>query len=155
MSKDIAKKAWDLAEKEAQEKEIERVKAIIKAYLEKVSKQEAVVKKEQETLRLLKKDLDDLKEGRLDKIEERQKVDKKAQEISIIKIHKIVEEYVPKYPWRSPYEITWNTTMSPYQNQMYIALDTTNQINSMVVNGSTFNQFSGGTYDIDGRITYF
>lgn len=101
----IIKTAVELAEKELQEKEIERVKNIVKDYLKEISEKsgkKAVLDKE---ILLLKKDLDDFKAGRLDKIEERQKIEPLSPKIVIIT--RIEHEYVPARPWFSPFNIQY------------------------------------------------
>jgi hypothetical protein len=115
MSNEQIKKAFGDAEKELQQEEIDKIKSIVRSYLEEIQdKQDKKNRKQKEVdeideeIRLLKKDLDDLKAGRLDKMEERQKVDKRARDISIIIIKKVEKEYVPYKPWYSPYDITWN-----------------------------------------------
>jgi len=101
--KDIIKKGIAEAEKEAQEKEISKVKMIVKTYLEKIQEKKLVEDKAREERKMLEKDLDDLKGGRLDKIMERQANDPRAREIAIIGIKKIMESYQPMFPWRSPW----------------------------------------------------
>jgi len=53
--------------KEKQEAEIKKIKDIVQRYLEKIDTKKKEVKESQEELRALEKDLDDLKDGRLDK----------------------------------------------------------------------------------------
>lgn len=183
MSNENIKKAFALAEKEEQEKEINKIKGIVKAYLEKIAKKKKERDEVQEELKLLEKDLDDLKTGRLDKIEERQEKDEKAKNISIIIIKRIEKEYVPYYPWRSPWIVElkpnweWNGTQtwisgnsissgtitvtdpnkylcdSTYTNCGINAL--TSQIAAVdnnPITGTMFANFSGGSYNVDGKI---
>ena len=116
-SKEI-KKVVQQTEKElqekAKEKQIKKVKEIVKRTLEKI---DSVKKEKSEVdtrLKYLKMDLDDLKEGHLERIEERQSKDPEAKKYSVIIIIKetIVKE-IPIYdrfsPWYWPYSITWNT----------------------------------------------
>ncbi len=91
------------------EKEISKIKNVVKAHLQKIDFLDEQIRKLQEEKAVVKSDLEDLKAGRLDKIEERQKTDPTIKEKSIIIIERIVEKYIPDYPWRSPYDITWNT----------------------------------------------
>ena len=120
MTKDIIKKALGLAEKENQEKEVQRVKEIIQKHLneiDSVAKEQAKLTKRS---KILKADLADIKEGRLDRIEERQEKDADAKKHSVIVVKKIVREYRPLQPWYSPYYVdynpsymTWHTTTTP------------------------------------------
>jgi hypothetical protein len=170
MEKEIIKKAFESAEKEAQEKQVEFVKKIVQKYLEKIDSLSKKKEEVDEEIRLLKKDLDDLKAGRLDKIEERQKVDDKAREVALIIIHKIDREYVPLAPWRSPYEIVWNNSNVTYLTgpATFDAVSTgtpytttTGCMSSGVgdctytVTGITVSNFTSGAYRIGGKIINF
>src|ERR1035437_6385627 len=100
---DQIKNAVKLAEKELQEQEIDKIKHIVKDYLIEISEKEKekdiLVKK----ISLLKKDLDNFKQGRLDLIAERQKIEQFSPKIVIIE--KIVEKFLPMNPWYAPYHI--------------------------------------------------
>lgn len=179
--KEIIKKGIAEAEKEAQEKEIQKVKTIVKSYLQKIQDKRDIEDKAREERKMLEKDLDDLKSGRLDKILERQESDPKAKDISIIIIKKIEKEYIPMYPWRSPWIVEikpqpyqWvesYTTTSGYLNTnvgdavyttcgagggggCYAGLSGTSTPtgNSVSIVGTVFSNFSGGSYDINGNI---
>lgn len=109
MDPKIVKKAVESAEKELQEKEISKIKNIAKSYLEKIAektKERSVIDGE---IKDLKKDLDDLKSGRLDKIEERQSVNPEAKKHSLIIVTRIVEKYYPAQPWYSQYHVQYIT----------------------------------------------
>lgn len=132
MSNEQIKKAFGDAEKELQQEEIDKIKGIVRSYLEEIQeKQDKKNRKQKEVdeideeIRLLKKDLDDLKAGRLDKMEERQRIDKRAREISIIIIKKVEKEYIPYRPWYSPYEITWNNHYPQSDPNKYYCLNGT------------------------------
>ncbi len=107
MDKNIIKKGVESAQKELQEKEIEKIKFIVKSYLEKINektKERALIDEE---IKGLKKDLDDLKSGRLDKIEERQALDPGAKKRAIVIVHKNTEHYYPAKPWYSEYRVEY------------------------------------------------
>ena len=107
--KEIVADAIKEISKEKQEAEVKKIKDIVRTYLEKIqSKKEKEDEIRKERL-ALEKDLDDLKAGRLDKIEERQGKDPIHDKVKIIEIHRIEKEYIPYYPWRSPYIIQWYT----------------------------------------------
>lgn len=135
---EIIKKGIALAEKEAQEKQIQQIKNIVQNYLEKIDEKIRSKNKLDEEIRLLKKDLDDLKKGRIDLIKERQEKDSKAKEISPI-IIKIVEriEYSPFQPWKQPYDITWRNEPTLY-----------NSSDSVILSGQSFSTFTGGAYNL-------
>jgi hypothetical protein len=186
MSNENIKKAFGDAEKELQQEEIEKIKGVVRSYLEEIQEKQDKRKKKQaeideidEEIKLLKKDLDDLKAGRLDRMEERQRIDKKARDNSIIIIKKIEKEYVPYKPWYSPYEIIWSRPQQPLypdiNNRMYCSNSTYGDIpqvgysaanllsssfeetkelmdHAMTVTGSLMQNFVGGSYDINGKI---
>jgi hypothetical protein len=137
-------------EKEEQQKEVDKIKNIVRKYLEKIAdkkKQEDEVRKERLAL---EKDLDDLKAGRLDKIEERQGKDPVHDKVKIIEIHKIVEHYYPAYPWRSPYVINWYepnyygqsiTTSSGYSSIGYLQANNTGSSLGMITSNTGSQNF--------------
>lgn len=117
MTDKILKTAIDLAEKEIQEKEIQRIKNIIKDYLKELqdkNSKKLVLDKE---IALLKKDIDDFKAGRLDKIADRQKIEPLAPKIIVIT--RIEKEYVPMTPWYSPFYIQY-PIVPHYQNTPWV-----------------------------------
>lgn len=109
MDEKTIKNAVVAAEKEIEEKNIERIKEIAKSYLEKINSKTKERNAIETEIKNLKKDLDDLKAGRLDKIEERQNVDPVAKKQSLIVVTKIVEKYFPAKPWYSQYTVNWST----------------------------------------------
>ena len=169
MTKDIIKKALGLAEKENQEKEVQRVKKIIQKHLEEIDS----IAKEQAKLtkrsKILKLDLDDIKQGRLDRIEERQEKDKEAKKYSVIVVKKVVKEYIPLQPWFSPYYIEYNPCHTTYYamngydssavttynavDLSYMSADSGSSIdliglNGFTVTGSNCSTFAKGSYDV-------
>lgn len=176
MSKDIIKKAFADAEKERQEQEVSKIKSIVKAHLEKIETKSKEHKKLGEEISLLKKDLDDMKAGRLDRIEERHEVDERAKEVRIIIVKKVEHEYIPMQPWRSPWTIEWATspyfypgsgTLTTYASPSVTLTNTgssltyltsgTAAVNTNAVycstTGNNVANFVSGTYDLsDGKI---
>jgi len=112
VAQSVVKQAFAEAEKEARDNQVAEVKAIVKKTLEKLETVRKDLKVLQEKERILKMDIDDLKEGRLDRIAERQEVDPEAKKVSVVVI--IKEKVVVKEvsPWYWPYHVTWQV---PYQ----------------------------------------
>lgn len=136
--------------KEKQEEEIRKIKNIVKVILEKIDdkkKKEDEIRKERISL---EKDLDDLKSGRLDRIEERQGKDPIHDKVTVIEIHKIIEEYIPYQPWRSPWAVEWKTQNTwgyvPATNQV----KTVDCISNSTITGTAFQNFASGCYTING-----
>jgi len=181
MTQELVKKAFADAEKERQEKEISKIKQIVQSYLEKIQNKAEQKDKLDEEIRLLKKDLDDLKAGRLDRIKERQDKDERAREVSIVIVKEIHEKLIPYYPWRSPWLVEWqyppqytytNGTMystssiidtaqtmgtgsGTYLTQMNsTAADLMKKAENMslTITGQTMSNFTGGAYDVKGKI---
>ncbi len=161
MKKVVSETEKELRE-EAREKQITKVKEIVKRTLdaiEKVKEDKLTIDKR---LKYLKMDLDDLKEGRLDRIEERQEKDPKAKEnsvIIIIKEKEVIREREVPYPvypspWYWPYNITWNQPDWYYTNSTN-GLDTLSYTNGTSINCSVAKDYSTGTYQIDGKAINF
>lgn len=94
-------KGYELAEKELkQEKQEElknKIKGIVKETLEKIDSIDKQEKELAEKKKILKKDIDDLKAGRLDLIEERQKNSQIAKDTSMFTIALQNTNYPPIY----------------------------------------------------------
>lgn len=141
--KDIVSNAIQQLEKEKQEAEISKIKGIVKAYLEKILNKKEQIKIIQKELKELEMDLDDLKSGRLDKIEERQEKDPNHNINTLIIVKRIEKEYLPFQPWRSPWIVEWGNYL-PSGNTWVDCSSTTT--------GTAFQNFTGGTYTINGQI---
>jgi len=154
------KKMAELAEKELKEEERKKqfriIKKAIKGELEKLEEKKKKRKELDEEIKIHKQNIDNIREGRLDLIEERQRKDEKAKAVStiIIEKEKIVEkpypypvETWPIKPWYEPYRI-WCTTN-----------DCTDYVNTgsyMTVNCSVAKDASPGTYELNsGKVTSF
>lgn len=173
----IIKKAFADAEKEQQEVEVSRIKGIVKDYLVKIKDKNEKKDKLDKEIKILKKDLDDLKAGRLDKIEERQQADEEARNISIIIVERVREHYTPAYPWSCPYTIRYNTAPLNWSSTTGTQLGslggsfttttggyvtTTAGVSALSVNpattasftlvGTSAQNFVGGTYNVGGSI---
>jgi len=128
MEKKDVKRAYDDAQKEIEEqkrkeheKQVAEVKEIVKRTLLEIEKLKDEKGNIEEKLKILKLDIDDLKEGKLERIKERQDKDPKAKEVSIIIIKEketIRERDIPS-PWYQPYYIQWNYKTYPMDNTIY------------------------------------
>ena len=140
-SEETVKKAFELAEKEVQEIEVSKIKKIVQSYLQDI--EELVEKKKdvEEKIKVLKSELDDLKDGRIDKIKERHEKDEKARNIFIIIVKCIEQEYLPLQPWRSP----WIIQLKNDINNGFVFMGANGAITTT---GNTFANFTGGTYTV-------
>jgi len=108
------KKAFKDAKKDLKEEKIKQFKEVILKTLNLLEKKQKTQRDIVKEIQILKADIKDFKEGRLDRIQERQAKDKRASEISVVQIKKgkIVEG--SKY-WQQPYDWsnggtgTWTT----------------------------------------------
>ena len=171
--KDVVSNAIKELEKEKQEAEISKIKGVVKSYLERIFQTKETIKEAQKTLQQLEVDLNDLKSGRLDKIEGRQGKDPGHDKTTLIIIKEIEKEYIPFQPWRSPYIIEIKPTLPYYP--VYPLTSTTPAIQyydsmAMLQQGMTTassdnlifqttgvncQNFCGGVYDIGGHIINF
>ena len=156
--KEMAKKAFELAQKEAQEKELQFIKSIIQKYLEDISKLTKDKREIEKKLAVLKADIDDFKAVRLDKVKERQDKDPVAKEISPIIIKIIEKEYQPLYPWYSPWQIEWKhqpllnyTVFTAGTSNLALGTDAVTTTNS-VLTGNTCSSFTHGTYIVGNQV---
>ena len=167
MTKELAKKAFSEAEKSLREKQVDEVKQIVLKTLEKIEtlkkekeKAQETVKDIEEKIKVLKMDIDDLKEGRLDRIEERQTKDEKAKETSVVIIIK-EREVVREYPyWHWPWRIYWTMpTIQPIQPDYTLttSYDTTTSVSPDSGSGyltcSTAKWATAGTYCLSDGTT--
>jgi hypothetical protein len=81
--KDINKEAYKQAEKELLEGQVKKVKGYILETLQKLEDKKQEKEKVEEQIRILKLDLEDLRNGRFEKIEERIEKSKVARGISV------------------------------------------------------------------------
>lgn len=126
MKEQDVKKAFELAQNELEDKkeqenlkQIAEVKEIVKRTLEEIEVLKGKKSNIDEKLKILKLDIEDLKNGKLERIKERQDKDPKAKKISII----IIKQKEPTVPtqssWYQPYYIKWNTQQYPRDNQIF------------------------------------
>lgn len=84
---EINKEAYKQAEKELLEKRVNEVKGFILETLEKIERKKKEKAKIEEELRVLKLDIEDMKNGKFDKIEERIEKSSVARGVSIVIPH--------------------------------------------------------------------
>jgi len=123
MTEKTVKEGYQLAEKELKDKQVQEVKKIVLKTLEKLNEKQKEKITLEEEIRLLRMDIDDLKEGRLDRIQERQEKDAKAKQTSvviIIKEKEVVREYTP---WYQPYRVIWQTPLPSFPIQHFYYAD--------------------------------
>lgn len=156
--KDQLKKAFDLANNEVEEKQIENLKNIIKTILQKKKDKEQEIEELQEDVKILKQDIDDFKAGRLDKVKERHEVDPKANSVAPIQITIINDNKQTQYPnkpWYWRYDVVWGyqyptlTTTGSYQT---LTTAGTNAVYYYSGSGTTTAVNTVGTYNVNGGI---
>lgn len=159
MTQELVKEGFKLAEQELKEEEKMHIKDVVKATLEKLRKKETEKHEIDEEIKILRKDLEDMKDGRVDRIKERQDIDMKAKEVSVIIIkEKIIEKQVPLwyYPWIIEIKpqfvpicqtfISGATASSNVFNAPSLTFTSTN---------SNVHMYTSGTYQLsDGTIRY-
>jgi predicted nuclease with TOPRIM domain len=86
MTQEIHKEAFKQAEKELLESRIKEIKGYILETLEKIESKKKEKERIEEELRVLKLDLEDLRNGKFDKIEERIKKSELARNTTAIRV---------------------------------------------------------------------
>lgn len=135
--KENIKKAVDLAEQEVQEKEIAKLKGIIKDLLQKKVDKEDEKREIEKEISVIKQTIDDFKAGRLDKIKELIENDSRAKEILPFKVY-IVNQPIITKPWDWKYRIEtpqWTVNSG-------------NNLVSLSCSGTVATNFSSGTYQL-------
>ena len=179
MDKNI-KKAFELAEQEVQEKEIANLKKVVKDLLEKKAKAEEDKREIEKEISVIKQTIDDFKAGRLDKVKELIEKDSIAKDILPFKII-IINQTVINQPWKWIYQVLPTyapiyhdygtiTTTAGNNGTVYTTCGTQDLLggaistaytvqsasatcnNDLGWSGSNFATFTGGTYDINGKI---
>lgn len=147
----LVKEAFGEALKDSEKEKKEKIKKIILETLRKKVELEENVKEIQQRIKILGKDLEDFKQGRLDLIEERQKVDETARKTSVVRIEKIIEHHYYLRPWYEPFNIHW---YPPCDNTVTVALNGSDSIttNSDAYVGTDFHNFFSGTYEVGDKI---
>ncbi len=162
-----AKKAFESAENDLKKEEGEQLKEVIKATLEKLKEKQGERAGLDKEIKLLKRDIDDFKAGRLDRIAERQEKDDLAREVSVFKIVKKEVNEVHHHHhhhdrWYWPYQITWKDEWYPRRTEWTTVTDGPSigyltssngstglgMSNAFAVNCSVAKDFTSGAYNI-------
>lgn len=153
----IVKEGLELAEKEAREKAVQEVKKIAQKTLERIeeidkeiSTAKDEVKKLEDQKKILKMDIDDLREGKLDRISERQEKDPEAKKISVVLIIKEKTIIREVSPWYWPYTVIWQQPYVPaipvFTTPVIYGDNSGLNNNCLLADGSVFNaSYAGGT----------
>lgn len=174
MEEKEAKKAYTQAEKEVLEKKIAHLKDVVKCTLEAIEKAKEERAMLDEKIKYLKMDLDDLKEGHLERIEERQSKDDKAKKYSLFRVSKprvsecsdteklkvIEHHYVPYQPiqitpainpWLTPWTVWYSGDIVVCDEAISSIDGTTNTIAIQLTNSLAKN-YTPGSYEITGKV---
>jgi len=166
-------KAFEAAEQELQEKDVQHLKGIIKNLLQSKKDKEKERDEIDAEIKVIKQDIDDFKAGRLDKIKERHDINPEADKsspINIVIINDNSRRVYPTQPWRWNYEVQWVpawgtstiTTTSGTNGgggsgglMYYAGTGSTNAINTVYCSGTTAATFTSGTYQLgnNGSVT--
>ena len=149
MTEKVVKEGFALAEKEMRGKQVEEVKRIVLKTLEKIKEFEKIRDEAINKIKILKMDIDDLKDGKIDRIVERQEKDEKAKQISVVTIIKEVHHHYSN-PWYVPYRIIWNQPLVPYSVEPVIYCNTTEgwATNTFTINNSVAADATSGCYTL-------
>jgi hypothetical protein len=166
MNKETVKQGFDEAQNSLREKQVAEVKQIVLETLKKIDLLEkdkhikqSEIKELDGQIKILRSDIDDLKEGRIDRIVERQEKDPKAINVSVVVI--IKEKEVIREPWYQPYVIEkWNTPVLPYLHPIFDVYQgatsdatITKGCNCIDTINCSISKFATvGTYDVNGTI---
>jgi len=149
---ELIKSVTETTEKEFQKRKDdvkkEMVREIVQKTLERIDELDKEIKELEDSRKILKLDLEDLKNGKLNLIEERQKIDEKARKTSLVIIKEVVKEYVPT-PWYQPYYIDWNYPVN--DNKFYCSTGIPLS-NGDVFTCSFAKDHTAGAYNIHGKI---
>jgi len=155
MNKEACKKALREAENELEEKNIKELKRVIKSTLLRIKELDAEIKTKQEEKRILKLDIDDFKEGRLDRIEERQAKDKTAKKVAIVRVVKVKEIHHHHDRWYNPYVVTWNTPYNPFDNTVYCGAGSSQDLTfSSSGNSGGGSSFVGSSFTLTNSVAH-
>jgi hypothetical protein len=165
MNEKDVKKAFDLAQKEVaaekekkHEEQVQKVKDIVKRTLEEIEKLKDEKSQIDEKLKILKLDIDDLKQGKLERVKERQDKDPQAKKVSVFIIEKVIKK--EPSPWYWPWIVRWNTDVYPIYDVTYnntgvnnlVGFSTSlNNVASFYVTNSSAKDNTIGAYTIEDK----
>jgi len=169
MTEEIVKEGFEQAQKEAREEQVREVKEIVSKTLTKLDEVKDKIKELRKEEKILKMDIEDLKQGKIDRIVERQEKDPKAKETSVVVIIKEKEVIRETNPWYWPYKVFWNEPYTPvWHTDVYcgtgqqvnhsFTLGGTNLVDNQlqnstsgVINCSVAKNAAIGTYEVNGE----
>lgn len=165
--KEILKKAYDSAQNEIEEKQLVHYKQIIKNLLEKKKKLDEDKSSIESKIKIIKQDIDDFKEGRLDLIKERHETSTEPDKVAPIKIVIINDNTritYPTQPWRWNYTVGWG---SQWSSDVIMTTSSSASLNPIAgitnaiytcdagtvgggngLSGQAYATFASGTYDV-------
>jgi len=155
IDKSLVKQAENELEKEKKEERIRIIKSAIKSTLEKIEEKKKERDKLNREINILKQDIQNIRDGRLDLIEERQKKDEEAKNISVIIVEKekIIEHHDHYWDrWYWPYKIY------PFQpcEDYYDTTSNNSTYTIPAINCSLAKEASYGSYVLeDGTVKSF
>lgn len=130
-----------------QKEKVEKIKLLVQATLERIEIYRDGKKDVDEILRILNQDLKDLKEGRLDRIEERQNIHPKAKGISVVQVEKATITNPDPTKNNDPYQVRWYTPYKIWANMQEETSELLKDM-SLIVNNSFIKDNVGGTYKL-------
>lgn len=153
--KQLVKLAEEELEQEKVEKQKQLIKDAIKQTLERIEELDNEIKEKQRKKKILKQDIDNIRAGRLDLIEERQKKNGEAGRTSVIRVEKVKEVHHYYDHWYEPYRIYPLPDPYPYIPQTPIWCSTADcgstlaNDSYMTITSSMAKDVSCGTYKLD------
>jgi len=157
VKKDDVRTVVESTEKEFEqsklEKQKEAVKAIVQQTLEKIEKLDTEIKELEEEKRILRLDIEDMKNGKLNLIEERQRKSEKARNTSVVIIKEVHTEYIPTpSPWYQPYWIQTNPIT--WQQPAVVFCSGGSTGNTMNSTGISTTLTSGTSCELSGGMAF-
>lgn len=132
----------DKIKEDLKQKQINAVKTIVRETFRRIDELEKQKNDVQNKIKILKHDLFDLKDGRLDRILERQTMDNSIKELSILLVEK-KENDNSNSPWYTPYKVSFLNP--PPEEGGCVTIE---------LNNSIVKLNAAGSYQIDSEIKY-
>ncbi|MAH45450.1 hypothetical protein CMI37_06455 [Candidatus Pacearchaeota archaeon] len=144
--KDLNKEAFKEAEKELMESKVDEIKEVMKSILQAIQTKTEEKAQAEESLRLLKLDMADLKDGKLEKIKQRHAQTKKAPDFDLEKLKRLADGLNGAKKGK-PYIGNSYTLTTAGAGTMYLSNSTaTNFTGTAITTG--FCDATSGTYHI-------
>ena len=132
----------DKLKEELKQKQVAAVKTIVRETFRRIDELEKQKNDVQNKIKILKHDLFDLKDGRLDRILERQTMDPTIGQLSICIVEKNGKD-ASSSPWYIPYKVSF---LNPPPDEGGIV--------TVELNNSIVKLNAAGTYQIDNEMKY-